>query len=461
MKRNEILTWFNQHKDSIIGFWEQFLQFASISADPANKPDCDACAAWLDQHLRSSGFNSRLVATPGKPVVLARHEGDPSLPTILIYGHYDVQPVDPLEAWDTPPFEPTWRDDRLYARGAQDNKGQLAYTLCAVDMMIKQQRLKNTVIVLVEGEEEYGSNGLTAVLPDIAPDVQADLLLVHDTCKVQSGAPTIIMGLRGIVHLTAELTGPDHDLHSGVHGGLAPNAAQGIAQLAASLYHADGRVAVDGFYDQVTPPTDTERELAAANPFSPQDYQKLTGAAPEGGVRECPAYERVGFLPSLDVNGIHSGYGGPGMKTVLPAKSSLKLSARLVPDQDPELTLQCIIRHLENHVPPGMQLAITEQAVGGPGFRLPATSDALKRARTSMNSAFPNATPSLLWEGASIPIVAGLAASANAEPLLVGFGTEEDRIHSPNESFSLNQFQDGFLYTATLLQTFNAQAIGS
>lgn len=446
-------TAFERRREQIVLDWEAFLRFPSISADPAHHRDCLACADWVAARLARHGFQTELAPTGTKPFVFAQRAGKPDRPTILFYGHYDVQPVDPLGAWTTPPFEPTWRGDRLFARGAQDNKGQVFYTLAAIETLIAGGALDVNLKVLIEGEEEYSSGGLNQSLDNWRERLQADILMVHDTCTVQSGAPTIIMGLRGIVHLSAQLNGTDHDLHSGVHGGLAPNAAQGVAQLAASLFDAEGRVAIPGFYDGVLPPSPRESQLAAAVPFDADAYRRQTGTTPDGGMRTRPPYERVGFLPSLDINGIHSGYGGSGMKTIIPATAELKLTARLVPGQDPAAVLDAISAHLFRNAPAGMRLTLADTGIGGPGFRLDPDAAAVRTAQGALSSLCPGQPVAFLWEGASIPIVARLAEVSGAKPLLVGFGLEADRIHAPDESFSLAQFKSGFLYTALFLQS--------
>jgi len=444
---------FERCRKQIVADWEAFLRFPSVSADPARQQDCLDCAEWLAARLRRHGFSAELAQTGTKPFIFAERAGKPDRPTLLFYGHYDVQPVDPLASWTTPPFEPTWRGDRLFARGAQDNKGQVFYTLAAIETLIEGGALDVNLKALIEGEEECSSGGLNCVLESWRERLEADILMVHDTCMVQSGAPTIIMGLRGIVHLSAQLNGTDHDLHSGVHGGLAPNAAQGVAQLAASLFATDGRIAVPGFYDGVIPPSARESQLAAAVPFDAEAYRRQTGTTPDGGIRDLPPFDRVGFLPSLDINGIHSGYGGSGMKTIIPATAALKLTARLVPGQNPQSVLDAITAHLFRNTPAGMRLTLSDSGIGGPGFRLDPDAAAVRTAQGALATVCPGQAVAFLWEGASIPIVARLAEVSGATPLLVGFGLEADRIHAPDESFSLAQFKSGFLYTGMFLQS--------
>jgi len=432
--------------------WKAFLRFPSISADPAHHQDCLDCAHWLAKHLEDIGLEAKLLATSTKPVVFAEHKGNPDRPTVLLYGHYDVQPVDPLDAWDTPPFEPTEREGRLHARGAEDNKGQLLYVVKAIETLVQNASLDLNLKVLVEGEEESGGQGITQAIAKWRDLIQADILMVCDTGTVRDHSPTLVMGLRGVVFLSASLTGASHDLHSGVHGGTAPNAAQGVAALVASLHDAEGRIAVEGYGDDVLPPTPSERELANAVPFDESLYLAKTGVRPVAGEPDFTPQERIGFRPTIDINGIHSGYGGAGGKTVIPAQAIAKITSRVVPNQDPPACLRLIKEHLRRHAPEGFKLEFPEEGVGGPGFRLNADSPLVAKTRTVLDQL--SDTPAVfLWEGASIPIVSELAEASGAEPLLVGFGWDEDRIHAPNESFSFEQFRLGYLYAAMLLSS--------
>lgn len=443
-------TEFDRNLDRYIEEWKEFLIFQSISTDPEHDADCRACAKWLTAHLKKIGFSSQLLETSSKPAVFAERKGDPKQPVILFYGHYDVQPVDPIEKWDSPPFKPTLRDGRIQARGASDDKGQVFYALKAFETLIANDAPLPTIKVILDGEEECGSKGLADALNEWQEMLQADILMVADTGTVASGAPTIVMGLRGMAALTAVLSGPDHDLHSGTHGGIAPNPALGVAILAATLHNPDGSVAVKGFCDSVEPPSELERQLAIEEPFDIAAYNSRTGVLPCAGEKKFTPQERAGFRPAIEVNGIHSGYGGVGGKTIIPATAILKLSARLVPGQDPDKCLSAIITHLEKHTPEGLRLEITEKESAGPGIRLDVKSPIAAKAKRILNEIMSQETV-FLWEGASIPIVANLSAISGAEPLLVGFGHDEDRIHAPNESFSLEQFRHGYLYVAGMV----------
>jgi len=441
---------FEQNQARYIEEWKEFLSFPSISADPVHKQDCLNCANWLSNHLCKMGFSSRLIETSMKPVIFAERKGKPGKPVILFYGHYDVQPVDPLNEWQSPPFQPTIRDGRMYARGAEDNKGQLFATLKAMETLISRNELDCAVKIAIEGEEEYGSRGIAEVLKKFPELFNADILMVSDTSMVKAGTPTVIMGLKGIINLEVTITGPRHDLHSGIHGAIAPNPATAMARLIATLHNPDGSLAVRGMYDSVTEPTENERKLANSSDFDPAAYMTQIGVPPVAGENRFTPPERVGFRPTIDINGIHSGYGGPGGKTVLPAKAVAKITSRLIAGQDPEKCLQAIINHLEQHAPTGLNLSVTEKAIGGSGFKLNPDSPLAQKAGAVLKSTFGK-DPAFMWEGASIPIVAALAIASGAEPLLVGFGLDEDKIHAPNESFSIDQFRMGFVYGVAML----------
>jgi acetylornithine deacetylase/succinyl-diaminopimelate desuccinylase-like protein len=430
--------------------WGDFLRFPSVSVNPRHAGDCARCAGWLADHLGALGFATRLIPTRSHPVVFAERAGKPGRPTVLFYGHYDVQPEDPVDLWRTPPFEPTLVDGRLYARGAQDNKGQLFAALKAIETLIRDDVLECSLKILIEGDEESGTMPILDVLQREQAALRADIVMAADTSAVSTGAPTLTMGLRGILHVTAVLTGPSHDLHSGVHGGRILNPATALCRLMASLHAADGSVAIPGFYEGVREPTAEERALANANPIDPRWYEQVTGVPPVAGEQAYTPVERTGFRPAIDLNGIHSGFGGKGSKTIIPARAEVKLSARLVPGQEPERILALLIAHLRRHTPDGVTLEIPEQGIGGPAVRLHLDSPVVRLAREVL-AELSDLPTAFLWEGASVPILAHLPAVTGGAPLLVGFGGEADNIHAPNESYSLEQFRSGYLYTGLFL----------
>ncbi len=444
---------FEAGRDRMVEDWKTLLRFASISADPARKDACVACAQWLVEYARAMGFEAERIETSGLPVVYGERKGAAAGPTVLYYAHYDVQPVEPLDLWRSAPFEPVLKDGRLYARGAQDNKGQMMYALAAMRTLIQRGECNGPMKIVLEGEEESSGSGLGELLEQGPERFQADVLLVTDTGMDNAGHPAVTMGLRGAVQMEAAVRGAGKDLHSGIHGGVAPNAAHAAAQLVASLHHADGRVAVEDFYN-VADPSQEERRLAAGMRLSAADYASIAGVAPLPGETRFTLAERIGFRPCLDVNGLVSGHTGPGVKTIIPGEALLKLSARIVPDQDPEQVLDLLERHLRRHTPSYARLTILRKKSMGPGLRVPLDSPVVATARGVLDRLSDKPTV-FRWEGASIPIVAELARVAGATPLLVGFGLEKDNIHAPNESFSLDSMRMGYLYTTGLLSELN------
>lgn len=417
------------------------LRFESVGADPTRLRDCVNCATWLKKWLQGLGFSGELLSEKfSPPVVFAERRGCEDAPTVLIYGHYDVQPADPVSEWKTPPFEPTVVGERIYCRGAQDDKGQTFAFLCGVrDFLAKNAARTPTIKVLLEGQEESGSAALTALAPSIRRKIAAEVLLVCDTSAAAGLRPAIVAGLRGVSHFTVRLNAANRDLHSGEYGGLAPNAAQGLAELVASLHNPDGSIAVAGFGDSIEPPTADElREAERAAP-SEKDYADDIGCEPCGGQRGRSIVQRNSFEPTIEVNGIHSGYGGPGAKTVIPCEAIAKLSMRLVPGQSPARAIAAVRAHLEARVPRGMRLSIEDVTGGAAGFRLPLASPIFRLADDVLRT-MDERGPVFQWDGASIPVVSVLREASGAAPLLVGWGQPDDRIHSPNESYSFTQF---------------------
>lgn len=435
--------------------WSEFLRFQSISTDPEYDGECIRCAEWLRDHLGSIGLEATLLETSAKPVVYAEYASPKAdAPRILFYGHYDVQPADPLDEWTTPPFEPTLRDGRLYARGAEDNKGQVMYFVKAVEALLKEGDLPVSLAFVIEGEEECGSGGIADVLESWRERLRADILMVCDTGSRAKEVCAITMGLRGIAGLTVRLSGLRTDLHSGVHGGVCPNPATELARLIATLHDSEGKIAVDGFYDDVPEPDQADLKIADSVEVPAEAYQAMSGVQPVGGEKGRSFAERRGFRPTLEVNGIHSGYGGAGMKTIIPRDAFAKITTRTVAAQDTSAALKKIEAHLLSRAPEGLVLTISESESGGSGLAVSASSPVIERAQHVLG-ALEVGTVELMWEGASIPIVARLAEVAGAEPLLVGFGLEEDNIHAPNESFSLEQFYRGFSYVVGFLSSWD------
>lgn len=433
--------------------WKAFLSIPSISADQAHLADCVRCAEWLVEHLQTLGFAAELRETATKPVVFARYDcPDPAAQTVLYYGHYDVQPPDPLEAWESPPFSPTLRDGRMIARGAQDNKGQTFYVLKALETLLKHGALRYNVRLLIEGEEETSSRAFADALPTWKADLKADVLMVCDTSSLSLDTPTVTMGLRGSLFVGIRLEGPSYDVHSGSFGGLIRNPAVEMAHLIATLHDSRGRIAVEGFVDDVAVPSEEDKEMARKAPYAWDDMSVRLGVALDGGEHGLPPAHRVGFRPTIEINGLLSGYTGPGVKTIIPSYATAKITSRLAAGQDPDRTLRCLLAHLHKHTPSSMRLHIEAQGIGGPALQLSVHEPWIQHAAHVL-APLAKREVAFAWEGGSIPIVGLLAKLSGATPILVGFGLEEDRIHSPNESFSIAQMRLGFLYATTFLST--------
>lgn len=445
----------------------ELLRFPSIGADPEHFQDCRQCAMWLRRWLEGIGAEAQLLLPEDEseqngspPVVFAERQGDKGAPTILFYGHYDVQPPEPLEEWITPPFEPTERNGRVYCRGAQDDKGQFFAFLCGLrDFLSDEAKLDKAVPTfkfLFEGQEESSGEVIAKVVADLGERLSADVLLVCDTEVGADMQPAIVAGLRGVGDFTVRLNAAKCDLHSGRYGGVVPNAAQGMVELLASLHNADGSIAVEGFCDRIEPPTAEELAAAEVSAMSCEDYKKEVGVEPVGGEAGRSPSERNSFRPTIEVNGIHSGYGGPGTKTIIPCEAIAKLSMRFVPGQDPTECLELLKRHLYLNTPKGMRLSIEEVSNEAPAMRLPLASPIFKLA-TSVLKEIDSRGAIFQWDGASIPIVSTLASISGAAPLLVGFGQGEDSIHSPNESFSWRQFAFGRRWAYAILNGIQSQ----
>lgn len=433
-------------EENVLKEYFELLRFPSVGADPLRLKDCVDCAMWLKGWLERIGFRGELLMPPvrdGKaapPVLLAERPGAEGAPTVLVYGHYDVQPADPLDDWRTPPFEPTVVGERVYCRGSQDDKGQSFAFLCGLRDYLATAKAPPTVKVLLEGQEESGSVALMEMAHDLRRKLAAEVMLVCDTSAAADLRPAIVAGLRGVSHFTVRLTGPNRDLHSGEYGGIAPNPAQAIAELIASLHNPDGSIAVSGFRDGIEPPSEPERRAAEAAALDEQAYYNDIGCEPVGGQQGKTITQRNSFEPTIEVNGIHSGYGGPGSKTVIPAEAVAKLSMRLVPGQSVSHVAEAVKQHLEDKCPRGMKLSVEDYNPGAGGFRLPLASPIFRLASSVLEEMDPRG-PVFQWDGASIPVVSVLREASGAAPLLVGWGQPEDRIHSPNESYGFAQFE--------------------
>ena len=433
-------------EDKVLKEYMDLLRYESVGADPSHLRDCVSCASWLRKWLGALDFKAELLypkqekdALLPPPVLFAERPGSEEAATVLVYGHYDVQPADPLAEWKTPPFEPTVVDGRVYCRGANDDKGQMFALLCGMRDYLAADGSKLNIKIVLDGQEESGSGALTALAPDMRRRLAADVLLVCDTSAAADLRPAIVAGLRGVAHFTLRVTGPNRDLHSGEYGGISPNPAQGLAELLASLHHPDGSIAVAGFRDGIEPPSHDELAAAEAGTPSEEDFAADIGCDPAGGQMGKTIAQRNSFEPTIEVNGIHTGYGGPGSKTVIPSEAIAKISMRLVPGQSPRGAFAAVRTHLDDRCPKGMKLSFEEVNHGTPAFRLPLASPVFRLAADVL-SEMDGRGALFQWDGASIHVLSVLREASGAAPLIVGWGQAEDRIHSPNESYSIAQF---------------------
>jgi acetylornithine deacetylase/succinyl-diaminopimelate desuccinylase-like protein len=410
------------------------------------------CAEWLIKKLSAMQLTTELHETPGHPIVIARNKHQPDRKTVLIYGHYDVQPADPLELWQSPPFSPEIRDGRIWARGATDNKGQmLAHILGVAKTLGAKGELPVNLIFLFEGEEEIGSPNLAPFLETHRDELKCDIIAISDTGMVAPNTGTLGYGLRGITCAEVKIIGPVRDLHSGIFGGAIANPATAIARLVASLHDSEGKVAIEGFYDEVRPLEAWEREMWAKVPgLSDQDYLKVTGSPDTFGEPGYSSAERVFARPTAEVNGIGGGYQGEGSKTVIPSEAFVKFSFRLVPDQDPQIILKRLRAHLEKHCPPGVKLVVEDGHDGKP-YACDPHSEFGKAAQRALKRTFPG-EPMLIREGGSIPIVEAFREILGVDTLLLGLALSDAQIHSPNENFPIENFEAGIRLNQALLE---------
>ena len=430
--------------------WCALLRIPSVSADPTHRSDVAAAAEWVADALRSAGCEAEVVATAGHPIVYGRSPEVSGAPTVLVYGHYDVQPPDPLDKWTTPPFEPTVRDGKLYARGATDDKGQMLTHLVAARAWADTHgRPPVNLRFVIEGEEEVGSDHLGRFLEERKADLACDVAVISDTSQYAPGIPAITYGLRGILACEFTVHGPKKDLHSGVFGGSVANPANVLAPLVAGLHDADGRVAVRGFYDDVVELTAAERAEFAALPFDEERFLSDLGSPTVHGERGYSTLERRWARPTCDMNGMVSGYTGVGPKTIVPASATAKLSCRLVPDQDPAKLTAALERHLRHHCPPAVRLEFTAFH-GAPGVAFDTGSRWFDAAKKAVAFGF-DAEPVLIREGGTIPVVRSLRDILGVETLLLGWGQNTDDLHSPDEHFSVDAFHRGALASARLM----------
>ncbi len=444
------------NKDRFIDELFELLCIPSISAQSEHKPDMQRCAEWLAAALVKAGADhAEVMPTDGNPVVFAEKMVDPAAKTVLVYGHYDVMPVDPREEWRTEPFEPTIKDGRIWGRGADDDKGQLFMHAKAFEAMCATDSLPCNVKFMLEGEEEIGSPSLYKFCADNRDMLAADIILVSDTSMISMDTPSITCGLRGLTYMEVEVTGPNKDLHSGLFGGAVANPANVLTRLVASLVDDKGRVTIDGFYDDVRELTPAERKAFNEAPFDLDEYKRSLDVDDVEGEDGYITIERTGVRPSLDVNGIWGGYIEEGTKTVIPSKASAKISMRLVPNQDFEKIAELFERHFRAIAPASVKVDVRFLHGGAP-YVAPTDMPAYKAAEQAIADTFGK-KPLPFYSGGSIPIISGFERILGIKSLLIGFGLAEDAIHSPNESYGLDQFFKG-LETIPLFYKYFAEA---
>lgn len=451
----QLKEYFEKHKTKIFDDFFTFLKFQSISSEPAYASQINACASWLSHYFLEMGFETDLWPTKGHPTLFASHlKAGPDKPTLLIYLHYDVQPVDPMHEWKSPPFEPTIRNGQIYARGAQDNKGQCFYTLQALKALLQiNKELPINIKLCIEGEEECGSKGLAGVLTQKRDELKADYLVIADVGLREPNQPAVTIGVRGIVTMDVSVQGTHTDLHSGFHGGLAYNPLHAIVKILSDIRDSTGKIAIPGFYDNVKPVSEEEKKQIALS-FDENQYEQMFGSKPTGGEKEFSPRERVWLRPTLEINGICGGYCGEGFKTVIPAKASAKISCRLVPDQDPEQIGSLVANFLENHAPEGTKVQVTIHSGGGKAIRANPNSLVARAFSKAYEDVFQKPCE-FIFEGGSIPIIPKLAEASHSQVVLVGLGLADDQIHAPNEHFGVDRFEQGFLMMARAIQILN------
>ncbi len=450
---DRVLAYIDEGRARFVEELKEWVRIPAISSDPAHKADLDKNADWLLAKLRALGAD-RAEKWPtgggaGHPAVFASYMHAPGKPTLLIYGHHDVQPVEPLGEWKSPPFEPAVRDGRLWGRGVVDDKGQVHIHLKALESFVKTDgKLPINVKLIVEGEEEIGSANLDSVLRERHKDLEADYVCVSDTAMFGRGIPSLCVGLRGLVYLELRVEGPTQDLHSGSFGGGVRNPLNALARMIAKLHDDEGRVTVPGFYDDVLPLTSTERHEMAGLPFDEKEWLAQTGSPAAVGEKGFTTLERIWARPTLDVNGISGGHEGEGSKTIIPARGFAKISCRLVPNQSPEDIQRKIADYLVSIAPPGVRVRIVPMH-GGQPYLAPTDHPVFEVAKRAFSKAFGKPTV-FIREGGSIPFVRTIADATGKPCLLMGFGQPDENAHAPNEWLDLENYHLGIKSAAHL-----------
>ncbi|MEL6896099.1 MAG: dipeptidase [Planctomycetota bacterium] len=449
MNPANIATLFESHADAMVDDLKDWLRIPSVSSDSSRTADVDRAANWLLEKFQSSGLTCEKISTQGHPIVLAETPPVENAPVVMVYGHYDVQPEPPLELWDSPPFEPEIRDGNIYARGATDDKGQLLTHIQSVTRLLAAgEQLPIQVKFLIEGEEEVGSQQLEQYLPSLRDRCACDCIVVSDSSQYADGQPAITYGLRGICTYEMVVSGPDRDLHSGSFGGSVMNPGIALSKILAAMVDAEGRIQIPGFYDDVVAMKDVERQSFAALPGDDASFADSLGVQQLHGEAGYTSLERRWARPTFDVNGITCGHQGEGVKTIVPAKASAKFSFRIVAIQDPEKITAGIQAFLDVNTPPGVTVQLLPDHGAG-AMLANVESPFVAAAKQAIQHAF-GVAPVMIREGGSIPILGDMQRELDADCLLLGWGLDDDNLHSPNEKFRLADYQRGTVASANL-----------
>ena len=431
-----------KNKDRFLNELLGLLRIPSISARSEHKEDMKRCAEAVKESLLKAGADKvEIYPTDGHPIVYAEKISDPSRPTVLVYGHYDVQPADPLELWNSGPFEPLIKDGKIYARGSCDDKGQFYMHVKALEIMVQTGSLPTNIKFCIEGEEEIGSPNLGKFVAAHKDLLKADVVLISDTAMISMDTPSIDIGVRGLSYIEVEVTGPNRDLHSGVYGGAVANPVTMLAKMIASCHDENNHITIPGFYDDVVESTPDERKLMAAAPFSEDEYKKDLGVSSLWGEKGYTTNERTGIRPTLELNGIWGGYTGEGAKTVLPSKAFAKISARLVPNQSAKKITEKLLKHFKSIAPAGITVK-AEEHHGGEPYMTPIDSTAYKAAAQAIEATFGK-KPIPVRGGGSIPICSLFEKELGIKIVFMGFGLDSDNLHSPNEKYDIFNFYKG------------------
>lgn len=439
----QVIEYLRDHQDSLLKRLDEFLSIPSVSTDPTYIEDMQIAADFVKDYLQDIGFEySEQIDTPGHPLVYAEWmNAGPAAPTVLVYGHYDVQPVDPLHEWDSDPFSPEIRNGRIYARGASDDKGQVFMHLAVFEAFMKTKgKFPLNVKVCLEGEEEIGSENLYDLLQEKKEEFSADFVVISDSGMVAKNQPTILYGLKGFTGIEVTVHGPDHDLHSGLYGGAVRNPIMALTHILTSMKDKNEVIMVDGFYEGVEALEVEERELIAG--IEGEDFLQTTGVSETVSEKGYSPQEHTMARPTFEINGIYGGYQGEGTKTIIPASATAKITCRLVPGQDPENIQNLLEKHILKYTPTGVTVDVKKEKLSAKAYKVEPNHPLIKKAAASYTQAFGKETVYVRM-GGSIPVVEWLDEIFNIPIVLLGFGTPEDRLHSPNESFPVDSFVKG------------------